>query len=335
MKLHLIYPKSLLTVFLIPFLISCGNNETQTKSPLPTSVPSTPSVPSPQNTVVAKPEVTPSPPDTDSYQDAISKAIGAATITQSAQSQNDWSLIVGMWQGSINLMETVPKTSPNYASAQNKIKEYQGNLKFAQQMALKPIPTEQPTVIVQTSVSKPISQTVTRKPPSVTVINIAKKVPTSKPSTTNKSNVVKKIPTSKPSTTNKSNKSPQVPMLIQNSTHEASVRKFMEGYFDDTINKGYSGTASWCASSSELASSLFSPESGKILQIFANGQKASVTTRIESSNKGGMPIRHNWEFYLEKGDTVIEKKLLKEGNKSAYQDLKNKNAGWCILLMSE
>ncbi|WP_371417598.1 hypothetical protein, partial [Anabaena sp. UHCC 0187] len=131
-------------VFLVFFLISCGNNETQTKSSSPISVPSTPSVPSTQNTVVAKPEVTPSPPATDSYQDAISKAIGAATITQSAQSQNDWTLIIGMWQGSINLMETVPKTSPNYASAQSKIKEYQGNLKFAQQMALKPPSTANP-----------------------------------------------------------------------------------------------------------------------------------------------------------------------------------------------
>ena len=147
MKLHYIYPKSLL-VFLVFFLISCGNNETQTKSPLPTSVPSTPSVPPTQNTVVAKPEVTPLPPATDSYQDAISKAIGAATITQSAQSQNDWTLIVGMWQGSINLMETVPKTSPNYASAQNKIKEYKGNLKFAQQMALKPPSTANPEPLI-------------------------------------------------------------------------------------------------------------------------------------------------------------------------------------------
>lgn len=150
MKLHLIYPKSLLTVFLIPFVISCGNNETQTKSPLPTSVPSKSSVPSTQNTIVAKPEVTSSPPATDSYQDAISKAIGAATITQSAQSQNDWTLIVGMWQGSINLMETVPKTSPNYASAQNKIKEYKGNLKFAQQMALKPPSTANPEPLTYT-----------------------------------------------------------------------------------------------------------------------------------------------------------------------------------------
>ena len=150
MKLNFIHPisrlsiKNAITVFLLAFLVGCGTNEKQTNSSLPTSAPSLPSTePTPSN-IVTKPEVTASPSVTDPYQDAISKALGAATITQSAQSQGDWSLIVGMWQEAINLMETVPKASSNYALVKTKIQEYQNNLKFAQQMALKPPATANP-----------------------------------------------------------------------------------------------------------------------------------------------------------------------------------------------
>lgn len=153
MKLNFNHPANIfrfqnaITVILLAFLVGCGTNENQVKSPLPTSVPSIPSTastPSTPNTVVTKPEITPSSSATDPYQDAISKAIGAATITQSAQSQSDWNLIVGMWQEAINLMGTVPKTSSNYALVKTKTQEYQSNLKFAQQMALKPPSTSNP-----------------------------------------------------------------------------------------------------------------------------------------------------------------------------------------------
>ncbi len=158
MKLNFIHPinrliiKNALTVFLLAFLVGCGTNENQTNSPLPTSAPSIPSTePTPSN-IVTKPEVTAAPSVTDPYQDAISKALGAATITQSAQSQGDWSLIVGMWQEAINLMEKVPKESSNYALVKTKIQEYQSSLKFAQQMALKPPVTANPEPL-QNSIS--------------------------------------------------------------------------------------------------------------------------------------------------------------------------------------
>ncbi len=71
-------------------------------------------------------------PQPERFQEALDTAFGAATIAQSAQSKDDWNLVVSRWQSAINLLKALPKSSANYAIAQKKITEYQRNLAYAQ-----------------------------------------------------------------------------------------------------------------------------------------------------------------------------------------------------------
>ncbi|PSN10916.1 hypothetical protein C7271_25310 [filamentous cyanobacterium CCP5] len=74
-------------------------------------------------------------PQNDYFRDAVNRAGSAVSIGQTAHSESDWQLAVNRWQQAIELMGQVPNSSPNYATAQTKIKEYQNNLKVAQQRA--------------------------------------------------------------------------------------------------------------------------------------------------------------------------------------------------------
>ncbi len=73
---------------------------------------------------------------TDTFPDAVSKAINAANLTQSAKSPDEWKTVVSQWQAAIALMKNVPSSSPNYVVAQQKIKEYQINLNYAEKNSL-------------------------------------------------------------------------------------------------------------------------------------------------------------------------------------------------------
>ncbi len=70
--------------------------------------------------------------ETDTFREAVNKAIKAANLTQSANASNEWETVVNEWQGAIALMRNVPSSSPNYPIAQQKIIEYQKNLDYAQ-----------------------------------------------------------------------------------------------------------------------------------------------------------------------------------------------------------
>ncbi|MBW4675295.1 MAG: hypothetical protein KME52_15125 [Desmonostoc geniculatum HA4340-LM1] len=74
---------------------------------------------------------------TDTFREAVNKAINAANLTQSAKSPDEWKTVVSEWQGAIALMKNVPFSSPNYAIAQQKIIEYQKNLTYAQKNTVK------------------------------------------------------------------------------------------------------------------------------------------------------------------------------------------------------
>lgn len=104
----------------------------------------TASAPSVANSPVAKPtslpvernkstDSTPSAPDT--YQQAIYKAARAKSISESAQSREDWKLVSSQWQQVVDLLKAVPPKSANYAIAKTKLKEYQEQLDYAQQQA--------------------------------------------------------------------------------------------------------------------------------------------------------------------------------------------------------
>lgn len=69
------------------------------------------------------------------YEQALDKASGAYTISQSAQSADDWQLVASVWQDAIALMQALPHNSPYNAIAKTKIAEYRQHLVYAQQQA--------------------------------------------------------------------------------------------------------------------------------------------------------------------------------------------------------
>ena len=70
-----------------------------------------------------------------SFDLALDKADSASSISQSAQSSDDWQLVASQWQDAIALMQTLPSNSPYKAIAKTKITEYQQRLIHAQQQA--------------------------------------------------------------------------------------------------------------------------------------------------------------------------------------------------------
>lgn len=78
---------------------------------------------------------------------ALDKAYSAFSISQSAQSSDDWNLVVSQWTDAIALLKAVPVTSPYKAIAQKKLAEYQQNLTYAQQQATRPIEENPDTVV--------------------------------------------------------------------------------------------------------------------------------------------------------------------------------------------
>lgn len=87
------------------------------------------------------PSVTPTPvdsasPQSDTFKQAVNKAMSAATITQSAKSNGDWNLVTREWEEAIALMKAVPQTHPQHTVAQQKAIDYQRNLDYAQKNAV-------------------------------------------------------------------------------------------------------------------------------------------------------------------------------------------------------
>ena len=74
--------------------------------------------------------------ETDTFREAVSKAINAANLTQSAKSQDEWKIVVSQWETAIALLKSVPSSSPNYVVAQQKIREYQRNLNYAEKNSI-------------------------------------------------------------------------------------------------------------------------------------------------------------------------------------------------------
>lgn len=82
--------------------------------------------------VSTSPDTPPPKPKIDTYTQALDQATGATVIAQSAITKSDWELVASRWKKAINLLKTVPASHPNYATAQNKISDYQANLAVAQ-----------------------------------------------------------------------------------------------------------------------------------------------------------------------------------------------------------
>ncbi|MEH2067642.1 MAG: hypothetical protein V7K47_05630 [Nostoc sp.] len=86
----------------------------------------------PSQNLLPTPLATVITPQTDTFREAVNKAINAANLTQSAKSLDEWKTVVSEWQEAIALMKNVSFSSPNYPIAQQKIREYQKNLNYAQ-----------------------------------------------------------------------------------------------------------------------------------------------------------------------------------------------------------
>ena len=61
----------------------------------------------------------------ENYAKAIDIATGAVNISKSAVSRDDWNLVASRWQEAINLLKEVPTSSPQHATAQSKVAQYQ------------------------------------------------------------------------------------------------------------------------------------------------------------------------------------------------------------------
>lgn len=129
------------------------------REPSPTPSVATSSEPNAAGSPATSPEAAPPAPE-NAFQDGLAKGMAAATLAQTAKSTDDWGLVVSQWQQAIDAFKAVPESSPDYATAQQKIAEYEGNLAIAQQRlaSIPPIletPSTAPAVIVSGAVTCP------------------------------------------------------------------------------------------------------------------------------------------------------------------------------------
>lgn len=94
---------------------------------------------------------------------ALDKAAAAVSISQSAQSSDDWNLVASQWQEAIALMKSVPTASSEQAIAKIKIVEYQRHLKYATQQANHPTPANDNVVDVIPETPSLASSTQTKR----------------------------------------------------------------------------------------------------------------------------------------------------------------------------
>lgn len=108
---------------------------------------------------------------------------------------------------------------------------------------------------------------------------------------------------------------------------------FLTSYLDSITTSGSSGTMRWCSEQEILSTSFFSPRSYEIVEFRETGESANATVRIESSNKGGMPIIQNWKFFLSKGATVLERDQKENGNIEGANQTNADFQNWCISMV--
>jgi predicted aspartyl protease len=116
------------------------------------------------------PSISPPPPAPaklrDPYKLALDKASSAGNISQSARSQDDWNLVANRWQQAIQLLNSVPASSPYRALVKPKLAEYQRNLAYAKKQATQATSSEvafDPGVVIQIPLP-PTSSVTTTKP---------------------------------------------------------------------------------------------------------------------------------------------------------------------------
>lgn len=74
-------------------------------------------------------------PPPDPFKLAVNRAMNAAEMAQSAQSQLEWEAVASQWQDAMELMKIVPVNHPKYTLARKKIREYQRYYEYAQRVS--------------------------------------------------------------------------------------------------------------------------------------------------------------------------------------------------------
>jgi clan AA aspartic protease (TIGR02281 family) len=103
----------------------------------------------------------------EAYEQALDAALSAESIGQSAQSADDWRLVISRLQEAIKLLKQIPSSSSYHAPAQSKLAQYQKNLRLAQQRSTRPgSSTPSKTVITLTpgTVFQPVGPSSTQTP---------------------------------------------------------------------------------------------------------------------------------------------------------------------------
>ena len=109
--------------------------DSSVNTPQPAHIPQAPSEtpqteaattpPTPEAEPSPSPSVIPEPPTPSPYTLAKDQAQSAASISQVAKTPQEWQTAANQWQEAIDLMKSVPKSSPNYEAAQKELSDYQ------------------------------------------------------------------------------------------------------------------------------------------------------------------------------------------------------------------
>ena len=83
---------------------------------------------------LAKTEQTQETGPVDFYQEALNYGMQAAIAAQTAETEQEWATVSGLWSQAIGHLQSVPEYNPKYATVQQKISEYQTNREYAQKL---------------------------------------------------------------------------------------------------------------------------------------------------------------------------------------------------------
>lgn len=132
---------SALTTLTAAMSVACKQDKQTTTSESPNESISTQTYDSKQVTPTATPkpeQILSASEEPNNFELGLDKASGAFSISQSAQSLEDWQLVVSQYQDAIAFMKRVPAKSPYFQIAQTKIEDYQKQIQSAKLKANRP-----------------------------------------------------------------------------------------------------------------------------------------------------------------------------------------------------
>lgn len=78
----------------------------------------------------------------ENFQAALAKGSEAAVLTQTAETEEEWTTVVSLWKSAIQDLEAIPSSADNWSQAQDKLTEYRANLEYAEAEVIKAVNTE-------------------------------------------------------------------------------------------------------------------------------------------------------------------------------------------------